>query len=68
MVTGDMPGLKVGHWLVNTVNCIPNPVVEEAGPVEAGYGFMFYLFQAIFFRLCVLAGATPENFGADGYG
>ena len=62
---GEMSGLKVGRWLVDAAEAIPNPSEDDAGLVGSGYGLVFYVFQALFFRFCLMAGATPENFGYE---
>ena len=55
-MNGMMPGLSVGHWLVNEMNYVPHPLEEARTPWKMGYGFVFY------FRLVSMAGAQPENY------
>ncbi len=61
-MNGMMPGLSVGHWLVNEMNYVPHPLEEARTPWKMGYGFVFYFFSCVYFRLVSMAGAQPENY------
>lgn len=64
-MNGIIEGLHVGHWLVQETDFIPNHLDDARNPIEAGYGFLFYSFSSIYFRLVSMAGAKAENYGID---